>query len=95
MPTLQEHYEESMKRTGRTFKELHEWIDDVNEEYLLNHTLKKHIYSEELRLEVHKNFGGDGAVKEWIFHIFLDNLNAFIPNGLNINGNNINSLNER
>lgn len=67
------------------FKELHEWIDEDNDDRGVNHRSKKHYYTKELKDEVSKKFGGAQAVSEWLFHIALDNLDTYYTNEWNFN----------
>ncbi len=73
MPSNNVHCAISKKRTGKTYKELHQWIDNNIDDRSVNHRSKNHYYSEELREFVYVNFGGNEAVSEWLFHIALDN----------------------
>lgn len=66
------HRATSKIRTGKTYEELHCWIDE-NQECLSSG--KNHIYSEELKQHVFDKYGGDEAVSEWLFHIALDKIN--------------------
>jgi len=83
MPSNRVHCAISKKRTGKNYKELHQWIDDNKEDRSVNHRSKNHYYSEELRKFVYTNFGGNEAVSEWLFHIALDNLDTSIINDWN------------
>jgi len=80
MPSNKIHCAISMKRTGKTFQELHYWIDGNGADKSVNHRNKRHGYTEELRRYVHNKFGGDKAVSEWLFHIALDNLDTSVTN---------------
>ena len=85
MPLNEVHCAISKKRTGKTYKELHQWIDNniddrsVNHRRV-NHRSKNHHYSKELRKFVYTSFGGNEAVSEWLFHIALDHLDTSITN---------------
>ena len=83
MPHNNVHCAISKKRTGNTYKKLHQWIDDNKDDRSVNHRSKNHYYSEELRKFVHTQFGGDEAVSEWLFHIALDNLDTSVINDWN------------
>ena len=80
MPSGKIHRAISKKRTGNSYAELHSWIDDNEEDIGVNHRNKKHYYTEDLREEVSRRFGGAGAVSEWLFHIALDNLDTSVTN---------------
>jgi hypothetical protein len=66
------HRAASRIRTGKTYEDLHTWIDESQE---CNSCGKNHAYSEELKQIVLTNFGGEEAVSEWLFHIALDKIN--------------------
>jgi len=83
MPSNQVHCAISKKRTGKTYKELHQWIDNNADDKSVSHRSKNHFYSNELREEVFKKFGGAEAVSEWLFHIALDNLDTSVTNDWN------------
>ena len=80
MPVRKSHCSISNKRTGETYSELHSWIDEGKDDNNLGLKGKNHHYSEELRDYVSKNFGGDEAVSEWLFHIAIDALESSIAN---------------
>ena len=80
MPSGKVHNAISRIRTDKDYSKLHRWMDEDEENRGVNHRIKNHYYSEELRQYVHKNFGGDEAVSEWLFHIALDNLETSIKN---------------
>ena len=42
MPELWIHYEKSKERTGKEFKELHEWMDKGQEYLGKNHRFERH-----------------------------------------------------
>lgn len=83
MPSNQVHCAISKKRTGKTYKELHQWIDNNTDDKSVSHRSKNHFYSNELREEVFRRFGGAEAVSEWLFHIALDNLDTSVTNDWN------------
>jgi hypothetical protein len=90
MPKNQVHCAISKKRTGKDYKELHEWIDEGHNERGVDHRAKRHYYTAELRKEVENRFGGKEAVSEWLFHIALDNLDTYIINEWGYVGNGYN-----
>jgi hypothetical protein len=73
MPSLKEHCDISKKRTGKEFRELHEWIDAPKEYLGINHRIERHADNEMYRTVIIEKFG-DKAVIEWLFHIAIDNL---------------------
>ncbi len=83
MPHNKVHCAISKKRTGKTYKVLHQWIDDNKDDRSVNHRSKNHYYSEELRNFIYSKFGGNEAVSEWLFHIALDNLDTSVINDWN------------
>ena len=76
MPDVDTHCKISKERTlGKNdFKELHEWIDEPQKFLGVNHRIERHSFHEAYRDYISKNFGGEKAVIEWLFHIALDNL---------------------
>ena len=67
MPPVKDHIKSSFRRTGKGYKELHEWIDS---EYNNPSELRRHEIiniPENIKI-VEKNFGKD-AVKEFLWHI--------------------------
>jgi hypothetical protein len=69
MPEAIIHRTISKTRTGKTYDELHTWIDDGAE------AAKRHEDTPEIRQQVSDLFGGNEAVSELLFHIALDKLN--------------------
>lgn len=94
MPKGKIHQAISNQRTGKTYKELHSWIDENKEDIGVNHRNKNHYYTEELREFISKKFGGPEAVSEWLFHIALDNLDTSVSNDWihNLTRNNFHSF---
>ena len=82
MPSLRVHCAMSKERTGRDFKELHEWMDAPYKKYGHNHRLKRHAYTERDEKFIREHWDkkqkglGDKAVVEWLFHIAIDNLST-------------------
>jgi hypothetical protein len=66
------HRSASRIRTGKTYEELHCWIDENQD---CTGSGVNHVFSEELKQHVHESFGGDEAVSEWLFHIAMDKIN--------------------
>ena len=73
MPSVAEHCAISKKRTGKDYKELHEWIDEPKNYLGVNHRIERHADTEIYRKFITEKFG-DKAVIEWLFHIAIDNL---------------------
>ena len=73
MPNFKEHCKISKKRTGKTFEELHKWMDEGQEYLKHDHRLERHFYTEEYRKFIEEKWG-EKAVVEWLFHIAIDNL---------------------
>ena len=71
MPPVKDHIKSSFRRTGKDYRELHEWMDS---EYKNPSGLKRHdiINIPENMKIVEKNFGKD-AVKEFLWHLKEDN----------------------
>ncbi len=62
MPSIEKHTELSLKRTGKGFKELHEWME---EDKLARHDIANIL---ELLPAVEKLFGKESQ-KEYLWHI--------------------------
>jgi hypothetical protein len=77
MLSITEHCAISKKRTGKDYKELHEWIYQPKDYLGVNHRIERHADSESYRTFITKEFG-DRAVIEWLFHIAIDNLQTCI-----------------
>lgn len=70
MPPVKDHIKSSIIRTGKGYRELHEWMDS---EYKNPSGLKRHEIiniPENIKI-VEKNFGRS-AVKEFLWHIKED-----------------------
>jgi hypothetical protein len=87
MPSGKIHRAISKKRTGKTYAELHEWIDKGEEGHNVDHRKYNHAYTTKDREYVEKNFGGKEAVSEWLFHIAIDNLHTSVINDWNFRQN--------
>lgn len=92
MPNRQIHCAISKSRTGKAYSELHKWLDYDERNLGVNHRSKNHFYTTELKNYVYENFGGAEAVSEWLFHIALDNLDTYVTNEWNYNGNSFNLI---
>jgi hypothetical protein len=68
MVSLEKHIQLSLKRTGKEYRELHEWLDGKNISY--KERLSRHNINNISKLlpVVEKRFGKDG-VREYIQHI--------------------------
>lgn len=70
MPSLKNHSRFSIHRTGRSFVELHRWM---NEEYTNPNPPKRHdITKIPENLEIVREKFGDQAVEEFLYHIKED-----------------------
>ena len=81
MPGVRVHSAISKKRTGFSFGELHEWIDEGAKEKGVDHRQERHYFNRKdlkaIKDHWDKTKGkawGKKAVIEWLFHIALDNL---------------------
>ncbi len=83
MPNWKTHFAMSKIRTGKSFENLHKWIDENKEDRGINHRSEKHYYTNDLKNYVSITFGGAEAVSEWLFHIALDNLDTSVSNDWN------------
>ena len=73
MPPVEKHLELSKGRTGKTFKELHEWMDPWSTNEQLARERHDIINIPQNILYVHQTWGGDG-VKEFLHHIKDDHM---------------------
>jgi hypothetical protein len=70
MPSTEKHIETSLKRTGKPYHEIHEWIDDPQ--------LKNERHDITRVLEVSRMFAekyGEEAAREYVQHL-ADDLNG-------------------
>ena len=75
MPNVDTHCKISKERTqGNEFRELHEWMDEPQKYFGINHRLERHSLTDVYKDYVEKTFGGKKAVIEWLFHIAIDSL---------------------
>jgi len=80
MPNLKTHKALSIERTGRSFEELHRWIDERQKDLGSEHRSKRHYWSRETKRYIQEYWNrkekglGTVAVEEWLFHITLDNI---------------------
>ncbi len=69
MPSLKEHCQFSELRTGKSFEELHRWMDKYQKEMGISHREKRHSLND---IEaVRKRWGDDGVI-EFLVHIIAD-----------------------
>lgn len=69
MPNLKVHSESSKIRTGKTYEDLHKWMD-VSQKFLNeNHRLERHS---NIYIEYVKEKWGTEGVKEFLHHIIED-----------------------
>jgi len=73
MPDINTHCEISLKRTGKDYRKLHEWIDEPKKFLGVNHRIERHSFNEAYKEFIKKEFG-ERAIVEWLFHIVIDNL---------------------
>jgi hypothetical protein len=67
MPSLEQHIKASMERTGKSYREVHEWID--NPEYKNErHDITKVFEFGEIIKEKH----GEEGAQEYLYHISDD-----------------------
>ncbi len=70
MPSIEKHVETSIKRTGRSYREVHEWIDDPQ------HKNERHDITRipEFSKMFEEKYGKE-AVQEYVQHL-ADDLNG-------------------
>ena len=82
MPSVKTHCAISQKRTGNSFAQLHEWIDEPTRRLGADHRVRRHSYNERDKNAIKEYWDskgeglGEKAVIEWLFHIALDNLST-------------------
>lgn len=71
MPSIEKHIELSLERTGKEYRQLHEWLDGKNVRY--KDRVARHIISNIPKFTpvVEKKFGEE-AVHEFLWHIEYD-----------------------
>ena len=70
MVSVDEHCAESIKLSGKPYRELHEWMDEYQREFGMQHRALRHDTS--WIPEVREKFGDD-AIEHFMNHILLDN----------------------
>ncbi len=70
MPSIEKHLNKSMERTGKEYREIHEWIDEPNHKHE-RHDITKIL---EFGRMFEEKYGEEGA-QEYIQHIH-DDLNG-------------------
>ena len=67
MPELNEHIAASVARTGKEYREVHEWIDAPESKY------ERHDFSKVLaNAEMFRKQYGDEAAQEYVYHLVAD-----------------------
>ena len=66
MPPTNEHVKLSLKRTGKEYRELHEWM---NEEYTRGERSKHDILNIPRFLPIIKEKFGEEGIQEYLYHI--------------------------
>ncbi|MCP4666510.1 MAG: hypothetical protein GY849_09085 [Deltaproteobacteria bacterium] len=67
MPPIEQHIQKSMERTGKDYKEIHEWIDDPEKKF------ERHDVTRILEFgKMFEEKYGEEAAKEYIQHIHDD-----------------------
>ena len=81
MPSVRKHCAISKKRTGFSFGELHEWIDEGAKYKGVDHRKERHHFNLQDKKAIKEHWDGtkgkgwgEKAIVEWLFHIALDNL---------------------
>lgn len=67
MPPVEKHLKISAERTGEEFRELHEWIDNLERKAERHDITKIHEYGEMIRTQY-----GEKGLQEYIRHIHDD-----------------------
>lgn len=75
MARLREHMAMSVQRTGKTYRELHVWVDEPRRWLRADHRTERHAYSAAMKSYVERRWGKT-AVVEWLLHIAMDNIDT-------------------
>ncbi len=67
MPSIEKHLETSMKRTGREYREVHEWIDDP-----ASKNERHDITAIPDNFQMFKEQHGEEAAREYVQHLSDD-----------------------
>ncbi|MEW6500007.1 MAG: hypothetical protein AB1456_00810 [Thermodesulfobacteriota bacterium] len=67
MPPTEQHFETSLKRTGRQYAELHRWIDDAEHKYARHDFTRIHEFGPVIAGKY-----GEEGVREYIEHLRED-----------------------
>ncbi|MCG8342002.1 MAG: hypothetical protein MI684_04095 [Chlorobiales bacterium] len=67
MPKLDVHIAASVERTGKEYREVHEWIDDEEKKY------ERHDFSKVLQnADMFREKYGEEAAQEYVYHLVDD-----------------------
>ena len=68
MPPVKKHMQSSLKRTGKEYRELHEWIDDPE------HKNERHDFTRVLEFAkmFTEQYGTEEAAQEYVYHLSDD-----------------------
>lgn len=69
IPRLKQHMANSQKRTGKTFEQLHKWVDEPQKYLWVDHRVERHST---FYIPVVRDLFGDNAIKEFLLHIAED-----------------------
>lgn len=67
MPPIEKHLQESLKRTGKEYREIHEWIDDPE-----NKNKRHDITQIPDNFQMFKEKYGEEAAREYVQHLSDD-----------------------
>lgn len=70
MPSIKKHMDLSLKRTGKSFRELHMWMEE--EHKILNTNNRHDIIQIPKNVKIVRNKFGDDAINEFLYHIKED-----------------------
>ena len=77
MPPIEKHTQLSLKRTGKEFKEIHEWMDGENLDYL-EKSARHDITNIPKFLPIIEKQFGEEAAREYLQHIKDDCENSIV-----------------
>jgi hypothetical protein len=67
MPSIEKHVQKSLERTGKEYKEVHQWIDDPIKKY------ERHDFTKVLEnAKMFEEKYGKEAAQEYVFHLSDD-----------------------
>lgn len=71
MPSIEYHIRRSVEKTGKPYREMHEWLDDKRLPY--KERLSRHnIFKVKRNMKIVESMFGEDAAKEFLRHLMYD-----------------------